>query len=415
MLSIKKQLEPKSFKEIEIHKSAGILDDFAIRKDIQTRTITAENIINNQFVPYTGATSDVDLGSNGLTTTGNIRSDGGFSFNKLPNTRTAMSASLTSGFISSATGFHLTLTGSGDYANCYGFQNNFNISGAGASGYGYYNAVSSSGVNTNQSIYGVANIMNPHSPGVTNYGEFIQSQNTTLNNPSVNQIGLYIDWKNEGTDSNMKRWAIYNAGTLNTASKVFLGKDNVKTYWGTGNDLEIYHDGTNSIIKNNTGQLSIDTTDMVFTTSGSGLPYGSCWGNEIAWTQASAAQNTWYNISDADMTDGQLNLVTHDGSGKLTIAKAGRYLINYSASCESSDPNIHLEVGIEITGSGSAINDGRQHVITFTANEQYALSSTAIISLAANDTIEIAVRTTDTGTPNLSVDHLNITIIQIGG
>ena len=28
-----------------------------------------------------------------------------------------------------------------------------------------------------------------------------------------------------------------------------------------------------------------------------------------------------------DMTDGNLNLVTHDGSGKLTVAKAGKYLI----------------------------------------------------------------------------------------
>jgi len=43
MLSIKKQLEPKSFKEIELHKSAGILDDYAVRKNIDTREISSTN------------------------------------------------------------------------------------------------------------------------------------------------------------------------------------------------------------------------------------------------------------------------------------------------------------------------------------------------------------------------------------
>jgi len=36
--------------------------------------------------------------------------------------------------------------------------------------------------------------------------------------------------------------------------------DNVKIQAGTGNDLEVYHDGTNSIIDNNTGDLTISTT-----------------------------------------------------------------------------------------------------------------------------------------------------------
>ena len=127
----------------------------------------------------------------------------------------------------------------------------------------------------------------------------------------------------------------------------------------------------------------VGDNDLFFIGDGSGLPYGSCWGNEIAWTQANAAQNTWYNISDTDMTDGQLNLVTHDGDGKLTVTKAGRYLINYSLSIETSVANTHLESGIEITGSGSAENAGRNHVEAGRANAQYACSGTAILDLAA--------------------------------
>jgi len=148
---------------------------------------------------------------------------------------------------------------------------------------------------------------------------------------------------------------------------------------------------------------------------GSGLPYGSCYGNEIGWAQAAAAQNTWYIISDADMTDatGGLNLVTHDGSGKLTVTKAGHYLVNYSVTMECSVLNKHVQTGISI--NGTVINDAIQHYEVSTPNAQLTIGSTAVVKLAASGYIEIAVRTTDTGTPDLSVDHLNFSIVQIGG
>lgn len=146
---------------------------------------------------------------------------------------------------------------------------------------------------------------------------------------------------------------------------------------------------------------------------GSGLPYGSCWGNEIGWSQASAAQNTWYQISDTDMTDGQLNLVTHDGSGKLTVTKAGRYLVNYAWSGDCSGVAKHVQLGISV--SGTVGNDGVNHFYTTTASEQYSVSGTAILDLAANAYVEIAMRTTDTGDPTLTTDHLNFTMVQVGG
>lgn len=148
---------------------------------------------------------------------------------------------------------------------------------------------------------------------------------------------------------------------------------------------------------------------------GSGLPYGSCYGNEIGWSQASAAQNTWYIISDTDMTDatGGLNLVTHDGSGKLTVTKAGHYLVNYSVTMECSVLNKHVQTGISI--NGTVINDAIQHYEVATPNAQLTIGSTAVVKLAASGYVEIAVRTTDTGTPDLSVDHLNFSIVQVGG
>ena len=155
--------------------------------------------------------------------------------------------------------------------------------------------------------------------------------------------------------------------------------------------------------------------DFYFKNSGTGLPYGSCYGSHIGWTQATAVQNTWYNISDADMADGELNLVTHDGSGKLTVAKAGRYLINYNVTFEDTIANNHVEVGLEITGSGSANAQGISHSENKFANEEEDLAGTAILSLAANDTIELCIRTTDATTPDFSVQDINLTAVMVGG
>ncbi len=145
--------------------------------------------------------------------------------------------------------------------------------------------------------------------------------------------------------------------------------------------------------------------------------FGSFYGNNINWTQV-AVQNTWYNVSDADIADGQLNKATHDGSGLLTVLEPGKYKIDYSLTVESATQNKHIETGIEISSSGSAENDGRQHIhlpnLAAVANTEWSVSGTCILELADNATIEIAVRTTDTGTPTVKVDHINLTVMQIG-
>jgi len=55
--SIKQQMKPTSFKEQPLNKSKGILDDFAVRKDMQTREGTIQHtptnpkdIVNKEYV-----------------------------------------------------------------------------------------------------------------------------------------------------------------------------------------------------------------------------------------------------------------------------------------------------------------------------------------------------------------------------
>jgi hypothetical protein len=151
--------------------------------------------------------------------------------------------------------------------------------------------------------------------------------------------------------------------------------------------------------------------DTWFVGTGTGLPFGSCYGLEIAQTQASAAQNTWYVVNDTDMTDGELNLVTHDGSGKLTAAKAGKYLITYSFTFEANANNKHIRAAVAI--NGTAQNQGQSHTESIT-NQELVLAGNGIFTLAANDYVQLAFSTSDTGTPDITADDVIISIVQIG-
>lgn len=107
-----------------------------------------------------------------------------------------------------------------------------------------------------------------------------------------------------------------------------------------------------------------------------------------------------------------MNLVTHDGSGKLTVTNAGRYLINYRATVSCSVDGKELQTGISI--SGTEANDGIDHEIVTNAAAKEGMGSTAILNLSANATIEISIRTTDAGTPDISVEHINVSVVKIG-
>jgi hypothetical protein len=158
-----------------------------------------------------------------------------------------------------------------------------------------------------------------------------------------------------------------------------------------------------------------DGADNWWVGDGTGLPYGSCsnGGTHLAWSQVNPTEDQWYDISDDTMVDGQLNLVTHDGSGQLAVTKAGRYLINWSACAEATVAQKHLEFAISINGTEST--QGMAHYETKAISAEFAIASTAILDLAAADTINLSIRTLDAGNVTLTVDCLEITAIMVGG
>jgi len=155
--------------------------------------------------------------------------------------------------------------------------------------------------------------------------------------------------------------------------------------------------------------------DVLYTGAGAGVPYGYCYGDHIGWTQASAVQNTWYNVVDADMISGSLNLVTHDGNGLLTVTYAGKYLVTFDISYEVDAANDHIEFGIEIDGAAPAADSPHCHTTSKFVNQEQASTGTGIMALAAGQTIQVAMRTIDVGTPDFTVDNVRLTCSMVGG
>lgn len=151
--------------------------------------------------------------------------------------------------------------------------------------------------------------------------------------------------------------------------------------------------------------------DLDITALGTPPVYGSCYGMEIGWTQASAVQNTWYDISDADMVDGILGGVVHDGSGQLKASKSGKYAADWAGAFEADAANVHIVITFSI--NGTEVNQGMNHYHTAGANREAPVSGNAILNLSVDDTVNISIRTTDAGTPDLLVDHLMIRLVKI--
>ncbi len=184
--------------------------------------------------------------------------------------------------------------------------------------------------------------------------------------------------------------------------------------------LSLKYDGTVTIpgtmhIGGASNYLAVSAAGLLTFVGNSGLPFGGAHGDHIGWSVA-ASQNVWYNIVDADMEDGELRGVTHDGNGKLTVTEPGMWMVQYNMTIFTSVANEHVETGIEISGSGSADAHGIDHIETKFVNQEAHMSGMAILDLANNATLEIAIRTTDTDPgPTISVDDLHMIAVLIGG
>ena len=160
-----------------------------------------------------------------------------------------------------------------------------------------------------------------------------------------------------------------------------------------GVDFEIAQDGT-----------------LKFKNSGHML-YGSMYGDDMGQSVTISATGTFYEVGGG-LSDGGSNGTTFQNSKELLIAVAGEYLVNWSVTIECTAAAQYVEGAVMINSTAQMNTISAAELPT--ANKKVALGGTGIITLAVNDVVKLSVEN-ETATNNLTVDHANLTIVQVGG
>lgn len=223
------------------------------------------------------------------------------------------------------------------------------------------------------------------------------------------------DFGADGHDGDITVFANFYGGAIGT----FTGDGSIITAYGlylgdvTGGD-------TNYAIYTNAGDIRIGG-DTYWEGDSAGLSYGSLYGNDIGFTVAGGT-GSFSAVVDGDITTGQLHNVTHNSAGENTLdigTYAGRYKVDWALSLQADGGAAkHIEGGIGVDADGTAgsltiQNPGRQHIESVGTGEN-CMSGTAILDLAANAEVGLMVTNIDDNT-NITVEHINLTIVQIGG
>jgi hypothetical protein len=231
--------------------------------------------------------------------------------------------------------------------------------------------------------------------------------------------------------------------------------DSVKARWGTGNDLEIFHDGSNSYIKDvgsgnlriqgvnvgiggtndeyaiycdtngavdlyhdNSSKLAttaagVTVTGEVTTTTGklTNTPSFSAYRasgeqsvSDGTWTKVEFPNEHWDSDSAFDTTNDKFIVPSGEG---------GKYLFNYAARGESLDAGEHAM--LRLYKNGSALDETRTNGYAAVDNQQVYIRGSAMLALAAADYIELWAYQNEGASRNLHNEYLHFSGMKLIG
>lgn len=186
---------------------------------------------------------------------GNVNASGVGQFNtlgigRLPITGASISTDNSAYYMSSlpSAGIVNYLSGNNPFLNdLQGIQNYITLTGQGSAYCNYNNVdITGDGVKVQYGTGLRADIsVRNNSSAVSMLCAGFQINANPFDNPIYNSKAIEFNNDFGGTDIYWKKWGLYNAGNLES-SKVFLGADNVKTYFGSNYDMIIYFDGVDA-------------------------------------------------------------------------------------------------------------------------------------------------------------------------
>lgn len=111
-----------------------------------------------------------------------------------------------------------------DSGQTFGHVTIVQVSGTGTTDSAYFTHIVNSGSSATRTTGAFGALMNFTSVNETTYGLNIDTTDqATINDPTVTQAAIFLNWYIPGTDANNKKYGIYINGTSNQSSKSFFG------------------------------------------------------------------------------------------------------------------------------------------------------------------------------------------------
>jgi hypothetical protein len=111
------------------------------------------------------------------------------------------------------------------------------------------------------------------------------------------------------------------------------------------------------------------------------------------------------------LSGGTLHGFTFQNARELKTAVAGVYQVTWSMSVHAGLAAQEVEGAMMLNSTAQTFTAA--HAETITLGRPMTVSGSGIVSLAVNDLIQVAVAN-HTGTNNLTVDHVTLSIVQVG-
>ena len=208
-------------------------------------------------------------------------------------------------------------------------------------------------------------------------------------------------------DTSAQKLYINDSGTVKEIGSGGIGgasgldfNDNVKVRFGTGNDLEIYHDGSNSYITNGTGELQIRATHY----------------DQAVTLNPDGAVELFYDASKKlQTTSSGVNIGGNQSTNPFDFLRFGASLFGAADIRPTNEANHKVGLSFYTDGTNDSLNPVERLRITSSGNVNIANDS-GKLQLGASQDLKIYHDGThsyikDTGTGNLVI-QTNILGIQ---
>jgi hypothetical protein len=185
--------------------------------------------------------------------------------------------------------------------------------------------------------------------------------------------------------------------------------------WDAANKIANYPHGSTFGDGGTTDYTQIQSDGDVVFFGGAGLAFGSMYTNtQIAVVLTNA--NTWYEVDGATAwTTGLLHNCTFTDP-EITVVYAGMYEVEWDMSIDfSAAPGASQQVEGGIMINGTIQNPGQGHRTIANSTDTGSFSGHAILDLAVDDDVSLALNNNSAAGKTIHVEHGNLVLHQLGG